>query len=77
MGVEKIFTIRVDLVFGSKYVQFREICLLQGSLIINTFWIDPHSELLQNVPVKPKNIFQRNDFEPIMHTKKASTSHYS
>ena len=53
--MEKIFAIRVDLVFGSKYEQFREICLLQGSLIINTFWADPDSELLQNVPVKHKN----------------------
>ena len=23
--------------------------------IINTFWVHPHSDLLQNVPVKPKN----------------------
>ena len=36
-------------------MQFREICLLQCSTIINTFWVDPHSELLKKVPVKPKN----------------------
>ena len=36
---EKIFTVCVDLVFGSKCVQFREICLLQ----CNTFWVDPHA----------------------------------
>ena len=52
---EKIFTVCVDLVFGSKYVQFREICLLQCSTIINTIWVDLHSELLKKVPVKPKN----------------------
>ena len=54
--LKKNFTVCVDLVFGSKYVQFREICLLQCSTIINTFWVDPHSELLKKVPVKPKNI---------------------
>ena len=53
---KKIFTVCVDLVFGSKCVQFREICLLQCSTIINTFWVDPHSELLKKVSVKPKNI---------------------
>ena len=52
---EKIFAVCVDLVFGSKCVQFREICLLQCSTIINTIWVDPHSELLKKVPVKPKN----------------------
>ena len=53
--LKKIFIICVDLVFGSKCVQFREIWLLQCSTIINTFWVDPHSELLKKVPVKPKN----------------------
>ena len=53
--LEKIFTVCVDLVFGNKCVQFREICLLQSSTIINTFWVDPHSELLKKVPVKPTN----------------------
>ena len=38
---KKIFTVCVDRVFGSKCVQFREICLLQCSTIINTFWVDP------------------------------------
>ena len=52
---EKIFAVCVDLVFGSKCVQFRKICLLQCNTIINTFWVDPHSELLKKVPVKPKN----------------------
>ena len=51
----KIFTVCVDLVFGNKCVQFREICLLQCNAIINTFWVDHHSELLKKVPVKPKN----------------------
>ena len=59
--LKKIFTVSVDLVFGSKYVQFLEICLLQCSTITNTFWVDPHSELLKKVPVKPKN---RLNFEP-------------
>ena len=36
-------------------MQFREICSLQCGTIINTFWVDPHSELLKKVPVKPKN----------------------
>ena len=36
-------------------MQFREICSPQHSIIINTFWVDPNSDLLQNVPVKPKN----------------------
>ena len=53
--LKKIFAVCVDLVFGSKCVQFHEICLLQCSTIINTFWVDPHSELLKKVPVKPKN----------------------
>ena len=53
--LKKNFTVCVDLVFGGKCVQFREICLLQCSTIINTFWVDPHSELLKKVPVKPKN----------------------
>ena len=49
-------TVCVDLVFDSKYVQFREICSLQCSTIINTFCgVDPHSELLKKIPVKPKN----------------------
>ena len=56
IGGKQFFTVCVELVFGSKYVQFREICLLQCSKIINTFWVDPHSELLKKVPVKPKNI---------------------
>ena len=56
ISLKKIFTVCVDLVFGSKCVQFREICLLQCSTIINIFWIDPHSELLKKVPVKPKNL---------------------
>ena len=40
-------------------MQFREICLLLCSTIINIFWltVDPHSELLKKVPVKPKNTF--------------------
>ena len=33
-----------------------ELCSLQYSIIINTFWADPHSDLLQNVLVKPKNM---------------------
>ena len=37
-------------------MQFREICLLQCNTIINTFWVDPRSELLKKVQVKPKNI---------------------
>ena len=41
----------------SKYVKFREICSLQYSIIINTFWVDPHSDLLKNAPVKPKNCY--------------------
>ena len=45
----------VDLLFGSKYVQFRELCSLQYSIIINTFWVDSHSDLLQNALMKPKN----------------------
>ena len=52
---KKILNLCVDLVFGSKCVQFCEICLLQCSTIINTFWADHHSELLKKVPVKPKN----------------------
>ena len=56
--LKKIFTECVDLVFGSKCVQFREICMLQCSTIINTFWVDPHSDLLKKVPVKPKNTIQ-------------------
>ena len=35
---------RVDLVFGSKYVQFCKIFSLQYSIIISTFWVDPHSD---------------------------------
>ena len=46
----------VELLSGSKYVQFREICSLQYSIIINTFWADPHSDLLPNAQVKPKNM---------------------
>ena len=41
--------------FGGKYVQFRVICSLQDRIIINTFWVDPHLDLLQNALVKPKN----------------------
>ena len=44
----------MDFVFGSKYVQFRGICSLQDRIIINTFWVDPHSDLLQNALMKPK-----------------------
>ena len=29
---------------------------VHSSIIINTFWADPHSDLLQNALVKPKNI---------------------
>ena len=36
-------------------MKFREICLLQYSIIINTFWVDPHSDVLNNALVKPKN----------------------
>ena len=38
--LKKFFTVCVDLVFGSKCVQFREIYLLQCGTIINTFWVD-------------------------------------
>ena len=48
IGGKQFFTVCVELVFGSKYMQFREISSLQYSIIIHTCWIDPHSDLLQN-----------------------------
>ena len=50
-----MFTVCVGLVFRSKYVQFPIICSLQYSKNINAVEVDPHSDLLHNCIVKPKN----------------------
>ena len=50
-----MFTVCVDLVFRSKYVRFPIICSLQYTININTVEVDPHSDLLHNCIVKPKN----------------------
>ena len=54
MGVNKMFTVCVGHVFGSKYVQFRIVCLLQYSIKINTVEVDPHSDSLQNGAMNPR-----------------------
>ncbi len=51
-----MFTVRVGLVFRSKYMQIPFICSLQYSININTVEVDPHSDLLHICIVKPKNI---------------------
>ncbi len=50
-----MFTVCVDLVFRSKYVRFPIICSPQYSINTNTVEVDPHSDLLHNCIVKPKN----------------------
>ncbi len=50
-----MFTVRVGLVFCSKYVQFPIICSLRYIININTVEVDPHSDLLHICIVKPKN----------------------
>ncbi len=50
-----MFTVRVDLVFCSKYVQFPLISSLQHSINISTVEVDPHSDLMHICIVKPKN----------------------
>ena len=64
-----MFSVCVGHVFGSKYVQFRIICLLQSIIFINTVAVDLHSGSLQNGIVKvrnpriAKNIIAHLDFD--------------
>ena len=39
--------------FGNKYVQFRNICPLLRSIIIDTFYVDPHSNQRKNSQKNP------------------------
>ena len=64
-----MYSVCVGLVFGSKYVQFPIICLLQSIIFINTAAVDLHSDSLQNGIVKVqnprivKNIIAHLDFD--------------
>jgi hypothetical protein len=53
--VSRLFVLCICLVFGGKYMEFRIIFLLQYSININTFEVDPPSDSLYNAVVKPKN----------------------
>ena len=45
-----MFIVYVWIMFGNKYVQFRIICPLLGSIIVDTFYVDPHSNQYKNSP---------------------------
>jgi hypothetical protein len=53
--VSQLFVLCISLVFGGKYMEFCTIFSLQYSISINTFEVDPPSDSLHNVVVKPKN----------------------
>ena len=50
-----MFTLCVDLVYGSEYVQFQIISSLLCSTIVDTFEVDPHSIQYEKCLVKPSN----------------------
>jgi hypothetical protein len=53
--VSQLFVLCISLVFGGKYVESRIIFSLQYSISIDTFEVDPLSDLLHNAVVKPNN----------------------
>ena len=50
-----MFTLCVDLVFGSEYVQFQIISSFLCIIIVDTFEVDPHSIQYKKCLMKPSN----------------------
>ena len=50
-----MFTLCVDLVYGSEYVQFQIIPSLLCRTMVDTFEVDPHSIQYEKSLMKPSN----------------------